>query len=72
MNPMPLDPVEQLEECRHGVKGLCVRCAYGLRSWCQSKKGQFSDGERVEGDCVDFITRNHRVRTSTRLVKETV
>ncbi len=50
-NPKPLEM--NLKPCRHGVKGLCCACAYGERSWYQSKKGMI-----VERDCVDFIKYN--------------
>ena len=56
-NPKILDKPEKLSRCRHGVLGLCSKCAYGERSHYQSRKGMI-----VERDVVDFIRFNKRLK----------
>ena len=51
-NPSPLDSIEKLKKCKHGVYGLCTLCAYyntGRRK---------STDTQMEVDTFEFMQQN--------------
>ena len=48
-NPQPLDDIKRLKKCKHGVYGLCTKCAY-LNTGRRKSTDSF-----VEADVVEFM-----------------
>jgi hypothetical protein len=56
MNPEPLGEISQLNKCKHGSYGLCVKCRY-LNTGRRKSTDSF-----VEADVVEFISSNMNKR----------